>query len=311
MKLSIVTTLYYSSPYLNEFYHRIRRASERITRDYQIIFVNDGSPDDSLDVVMAIQKKDPTVIVVDLSRNFGHHKAMMTGLSYACGELIFLLDCDLEEEPEWLGKFETQLRIEGCDVIYGVQRTRKGGMFERISGELFYSLLKVCSGIEFPKNVVTARLMKRSYVKSLLSHREQEVFLAGLWHITGYNQKPFIVDKYSKCTSTYTLRKKLSILVNSVTSFSNRPLLWIFYAGVGILFYSLSYTFYLSIRKIFLGVSVDGWTSLIVSVWLLGGLVIFSIGVVGIYLSKVFVETKNRPYTIVKDIYGSSKRNER
>lgn len=307
MVLSIVTTIYRSSPYLREFYERVKKEAEKITFDYEIIFVNDGSPDDSLAVALSIQKNDSRVCVVDLSRNFGHHKAIMTGLSYASGEKVFLIDCDLEEEPEFLGDFHRKFCQTGCDVVYGVQAQRKGKFFERLSGDLFYSFFNFISDSSLPSNVVTARLMSRRYVESLLLHREREVFLAGVWHITGFEQVPFEIKKHSKGTTTYSLRKKVSILVNAVTSFSDKPLIYIFYTGAMISLLAACYMAYILARKLLLDIAVGGWTSLIVSVWFLGGLTIFFIGVIGIYLSKIFVETKARPYTIVRAVHRSDK----
>ena len=129
MELSIVTTLYHSAPYIEEFYARVRNEAEKITSDYEIIFVNDGSPDHSLDVVLPICERDEKVKVIDLSRNFGHHKAMMTGLAHARGAWVFLIDCDLEEEPELLGKFSAEVKGSGADVVYGVQQKREGKLF--------------------------------------------------------------------------------------------------------------------------------------------------------------------------------------
>ena len=138
MKLSIVATLYQSSPYINEFYERASLVAREIAEnDYEIVFVNDGSPDNSLDLAVKLTKKDPHVIVVDLSRNFGHHKAMMAGLEHSSGSKVFLLDSDLEEEPEWLYDFSQRMMDDGSDVVYGRQKIRKGGWFERWSGEVF------------------------------------------------------------------------------------------------------------------------------------------------------------------------------
>ena len=126
MQLSIVTTLYNSSPYLIEFYERISIQAQELTNDYEIIFVNDGSPDDSLERALNLFQHDQHVRVIDLSRNFGHHKSMMTGLMHARGELVFLIDSDLEEEPELLGEFHKQFHESDVDVVYGVQNQEKG-----------------------------------------------------------------------------------------------------------------------------------------------------------------------------------------
>ena len=176
MKLSIVTTLYKSSPYIDEFYARISKEAQKITDDYEIIFVDDGSPDDSLQKAVALYEKDSKVKVIELSRNFGHHKAIMTGLSHAKGEFVFLIDSDLEEEPELLGKFWEELHKEKeLDVVFGVQESRKGGWFEKWSGEMFYKVFNYFSGVKIPKNFLTVRLMKQNYVKNLTSFQEKEI----------------------------------------------------------------------------------------------------------------------------------------
>jgi putative glycosyltransferase len=305
MKLSIVATLYQSAPYIREFHERASAVARQfVGDDYEIVLVNDGSPDDSLDLAIQLTEYDPHVIVVDLSRNFGHHKAMMTGLSHAKGERIFLIDSDLEEEPEYLISFAKQMENQSCDVVYGVQEQRKGGWIERWSGQWFYRFFKALTGLALPENVVTARLMTRRYVDALLRHEEREVFMAGLWYITGFDQLSHTVKKHNTSKTTYTFRRKMSLLVNSVTSFSNAPLVSIFYIGVSISLLSLIYIVYLLAHRIFFATPMSGWTSVMASIWLLGGMIISFIGVVGIYLSKIFSETKRRPYTIVRQIYA-------
>lgn len=308
MKLSIVATLYQSAQYIEEFCRRAGSAARQFGGDdYEIVFVNDGSPDNSLELAIHLCESDPHVIVVDLSRNFGHHKAMMTGLAHAGGEHVFLIDSDLEEEPEWLLCFSEQMARDRCDVVYGVQAQRKGDIFERWSGQWFYRFFQALTGLALPENIVTARLMTRRYVNALLCHDEREVFMAGLWHITGFDQRPQTIKKNNTSETTYTLRRKMSLLVNSVTSFSNAPLIGIFYIGVAISSVAAAYTAYLFIYRLFLAKPLSGWTSVMASIWLLGGLVISFIGIVGIYLSKIFSETKRRPYTIVRQVYGKQK----
>ncbi|KNH28843.1 glycosyl transferase [Pseudomonas syringae] len=305
MKLSIVATLYKSAPYLNEFYERASTTAKQLVGDdFEIVLVNDGSPDNSLDLAVKLTEQDSHIVVIDLSRNFGHHKAMMTGLAYAKGERVYLIDSDLEEEPEWLMLFSGQMDMERCDVVYGVQERRKGSWFERWSGQWYYRFFKALTGLALAENIVTARLMTRRYVEALLLHEEREVFMAGLWHITGFDQRPHIIKKHNTSETTYTFRSKMSLLVNSVTSFSNAPLVNIFYIGVSISLFALTYIAYLVTHWLFLSKPLSGWTSVMASIWLLGGMIISFIGVVGIYLSKIFSETKQRPYTIVRQIYA-------
>lgn len=308
MKLSIVATLYLSAPYIKEFHQRACTAArELVGEDYEIVLVNDGSPDNSLDLAVKLTECDDHIVVVDLSRNFGHYKAMMTGLANTQGERIFLIDSDLEEDPEYLTGFARQMDSESCDVVYGVQEKRKGGWFERWSGQWFNRLFKVLTGLALPENITTARLMTRRYVEALLRHEEREVFMAGLWHITGFDQRPQAVKKHSTSATTYTLRRKMSVLVNSVTSFSNAPLVGIFYIGVSISMVASAYIAYLVLNWMFLAKPVGGWTSVMASIWLLGGMIISFIGIVGIYLSKIYSEAKQRPYTIVRQVYARQK----
>ena len=305
MKLSIVATLYQSAAYVAEFHRRAGVAAQQLVGDdYEIVLVNDGSPDNSLDIAVQMIASDEHLVVVDLSRNFGHHKAMMTGLAHAKGDLVFLIDSDLEEEPEWLLIFAEQMTNDECDVVYGVQAQRKGGFFERWSGRWFYQLFTSFVGTPLPENVVTARLMTRRYVDALVRHEEREVYMAGLWHITGFAQSPKIVNKGSREGTTYNVRKRFSLLINYTTAFSNRPLIAIFYIGLFISIFSSAYILWLVVHWMFLAEPLVGWTSVMGSIWLLGGMVISFIGVVGIYLSKIFSETKKRPYTIIRQIYG-------
>lgn len=304
MQLSIVTTLYKSSPYVNEFYSRMSIEAQKITDDYEIIFVDDGSPDDSLEKAVSLYEKDNKVKVIELSRNFGHHKAIMTGLSHTMGEFVFLIDSDLEEEPELLRIFWNELHKEkDLDVVYGVQESRKGGWFERWSGRLFWKLINFMSPITIPSNIITARLMTSKYNQSLIAYKENEIFLGGLFAHTGYKQKAVEVKKGSQSPSTYTLTRKLLLLVNAVTSFSSKPLIYIFYIGLITTFFSTIFILKLVIDKLFFGLTFEGWTSLIVSVWFFGGLIILLLGIIGIYLSKIFIEVKQRPYTIVKNFH--------
>jgi putative glycosyltransferase len=304
MKLSVVATLYQSAPYVQAFCARAHAQARAFAGDdYEIVLVNDGSPDDSLALAVREFEADPHVAIVDLSRNFGHHKAMMTGLAHARGDYVFLIDSDLEELPEWLSDFAPEMSRHKCDVVYGVQAQRKGDRFERVTGAWFYRLFRMITGISLPENVATARLMTRRYVNALVRHDEREFFIAGLWQMTGFEQRPFPVEKLSHSESTYTLRRKISLLVNSVTSFSNAPLVAIFYCGISVFALAVVYTSYSILVWLTADEPVSGYTSLIASIWLLGGLTISFMGVIGIYLSKIFSEAKRRPYTIVREVF--------
>lgn len=296
MKLSIVTTLYKSSLYVNEFYERISTEAKKITDDYEIIFVDDGSPDDSLQKAIALHQQDSKVVVIELSRNFGHHKAIMTGLSHATGDYVFLIDSDLEEEPELLTQFWNELHIDNnLDVVYGVQENRKGGWFEKWSGGLFWKVFNKLAHIEISENPLTVRLMNKNYVTNLERFKEKELFLAGVCELVGFRQKALPIDKKSKKLTTYNFIQKVKLLNNAVISFSSFPLYLSFYIGTLISSFSFLYGIYLVINKLFFDTIASGWTSLMVSIWFLSGVLLLSIGILGLYISKIFIEIKNRP----------------
>jgi len=305
VRLSVVTSLYKSAEFIREFHQRASEAAAKLTPDWEIIIVNDGSPDDSLQIAIELHRRDPRVRVIDLSRNFGHHKALMTGLANSRGDLVFVIDSDLEEDPAWLLTFYDAMKSTGAEAIYGVQRSRKGGWFERMSGALFYRVFNKLLTHPFPPNIVTARLMTRRYVDALVQHRDQEVSLAGLCTITGFEQQPLMVDKGMRGDTSYGLRRRISAFVTAITSFSNRPLLYIFQLGVGVILLSIVAGIVLMYQSMTGRIGVPGWASIMVSIWFLGGVMIFCVGVLGIYLAKVFTETKDRPYTIIRRIYGA------
>lgn len=307
LKISVVTTLYYSEGFVPEFYSRIKKALSAITGEYEIIFVNDGSPDASASVVLKLIEQDARLVLVDLSRNFGHHQAIMAGLSSAKGDFIFLIDSDLEEDPELLLSFWSVIHENtDVDVVYGIQQKRKGGFFERVSGQFFYKVLNLLTRFEYPANTLTARLMKRQYVDSVLDFKEKALDIWVIFILVGYNQKGILTEKKNKGSSTYTLRRKIMIGIDTITSFSHRPLYFIFAIGVLWSFLSIINISIILFKKWMYGAEVEGWASIMASLWLIGGVIIFLIGIVSIYLSKMFLEIKNRPTTIIKNIYRKS-----
>jgi putative glycosyltransferase len=307
MKLSIVTTLYRSAPFIEEFVRRVNAEAKKITDDYEIIMVDDGSPDNSLLLALDIQKVDTHIHIIELSRNFGHHKAMMAGLDYARGEHVFLIDVDLEEPPELLTRFRDEMQQGSWDVVYGVQKERAGGTIKKIGGQIGWWFIQILVPVKIPRNLSTVRLMKSAYVRQLVRHKEHMTAISGLWVLTGFHQHGLLFDKTSRQESTYTFVKRAKALLDSVTSFSQVPLYGIFTLGVVIFLVSLLTTIALIVRKI-QGHVLDGWVSVMVSVWGLGGLILLCIGLVGLYISRIFIETKNRPYVIIRNVFGDQDR---
>jgi putative glycosyltransferase len=306
MRISIVTTLYNSSSTIEEFCRRAASAAASTTPDFEIVLVDDGSPDDSLDIACRLASRDSRIRVVELSRNFGHHKALMTGLEHADGELCFLIDSDLEEDPALLPQFLKELQTKNVDVVYGYQSKRKGGFVERATGYAAYKIFNSLISHPVPLNALTVRLMRREYVDSLLLHRERQTVIGGLWVLTGYRQLGLPVEKLASPRTTYSLWHRWHALIDSISAFSETPLVAIFYLGLAISSLSAALGIWLLVRKFFFGNILAGWVSVMLSVWFLGGVLLFCVGIIGIYISKIFIETKNRPYTIVRKVHACS-----
>lgn len=304
-KISIVSTMYRSRPFLEKFLAECLQALSEIRCDhFEIVLVNDGSPDDSL--VFALERKVDIsqLVVVDLSRNFGHHHAIKAGLQHAGGNLIFLIDCDLEVTPLVLVEFYRKLQESDCDVVFGYQEARKGRRFEQISGGLFWKGINFLSDVKIPENIVTERIMTRRYVEALLQMGDRNLFLGGMMSWTGFQQIGVpVVKRQRNGQSTYTLMRRIGLMVNAVSSFSAQPLIWLFNIGVTITLLSFSFAFYLIFRKLFFDDALLGFTSVMTVMALSLGILTTAMGVVGIYLGKVFNQVQNRPTYIVRDIY--------
>jgi putative glycosyltransferase len=302
--ISVVTTMYYSASYLHEFCARVRKVVEPVTTNYEIVLINDGSPDDSLEVALGLFRADSHIRVVDLSRNFGHHKAMMTGVAHAHGNLVFLIDCDLEEPPESFTLLYETMQQTQADVVYGVQAQRKEPLLTRITGRLYYTLFNALASYPIDENLLTARLMTARYVQQLIQFKEHLFSIEGLWQSAGFKQVPVTINKdRHKGSSTYTFGKKVTYVVNSITAFSNKPLIYIAYLGILMTGISGVYILALLYQYFVLNYRVDGYTSLMVSMWFLAGLIILILGIISIYLSVIFIEVKQRPYSIVRAAY--------
>jgi len=249
--------------------------------------------------------KDNRIKIIELSRNYGAAAARWEGMKLSKGELVFTLDADLEEDPSLLLTFYDKIKSnEETDVVFGYLENRKGGIVEKMSGWFFYNLFKILSGIEIIGSPVWARLMRRSYVEALLQHTEQHLFAIGIMKIVGFKQLGLPITKKSKGYTSYSLRKKVSQMLESFISFSDKPLKIISSIGLFISFLSLLFIFYILTSKLFFEEYQSGWSSLIASVFFVGGLNLSAIGIIGLYVGKNFQQSKNRPRAIVKNTFN-------
>lgn len=307
MKLSIVTTLYKSAPFIGRFVEGITKSiSELGIEDYEIVIVNDGSPDNSLEITLELKKTNSKIVVVDFSRNFGHHYALLAGMSVSTGDYVFTIDCDLEVDPAVLKDFwHLHQNDESIDRIYGVQEQRKGGFVERVGGRLFYKIFNSLSEVPIPKNILTESLMSRQFVDELVKMGDANLFLAGMFSWTGFKQIPIVCKKGQRETkSTYTFGKRLALSLQAITSFSGYPLRILFKVGSLVTSLSFLYGLYLVLRKLFqTDYVLRGYTSLVVIVLFSTGIIVMSLGILGVYIERLYNQTKNRQRFIIKKIY--------
>lgn len=305
-RVSVITSLYRSEPYIEELYARCVAILNEIADDYEFVFVDDGSPDAGNEVVGKLIDCDERVRLIELSRNFGHHPALMVGLQHATGDYIFLIDSDLEEDPELLARFYEIMTSceESPDVVYGVMEERKGGLLERLPGRVFYKILNALSEVKVAEDVIGARLMTRQYVNALLQFTEARPYLGGIMAFVGFDQVAVRCPKSSKGDTTYDLRRKVSLALDGILGFSNKPLTFVAALGLFLTICAVAATMVLLFSQTGGEPSAQAWT--LVSIWLFGGLTILSLGIIGLYVGRILVQVRHRPTAIVRQIYNPS-----
>jgi len=306
MNLSIVTTLYRSDAHIEKFVAHAIAAAEKQGGNFEIVLVDDGCPTNSAEIAKKIAERDRRIVVVELSRNFGHHAAALCAIEYAKGEYVFLIDSDLEVDPMQLSNFVSKMKETDADVVYGVQEVRQGGFVSRHFGRIFWKVFNAVSDVNVPNDVMTERLMRRRYVDSLLQMGDKNLFMGGMFYWPGYSQVPLLLKKELRDSqSTYSFKKRALLLVQAISSFSSVPLLSIFWIGVVIFGMSCAYSFSLIVRKLLLpDTIVGGFTFLAVLSSISFGVNLMALGVVGLYIHRVFRQVQQRPRYIVKNLTG-------
>ena len=307
LRLSAVVPCYNEGGCLNELYRRLSSACVKSAGDnFEIVLVNDGSTDNTWDLISEFADEDSHVVGVNLSRNHGHQLALTAGLSLCQGERIFIIDADLQDPPELLDAM-MKMMDEGVDVVYGQRASRQGETwFKRYTAGAFYRLLQSLTDMEIPIDTGDFRLMSRRVLEVLLQMPEQHRFIRGMVSWAGFEQVPLRYDRAERFAgqTKYPSRKMVTFAIDAITSFSSRPLRIASYLGgifalLGIIL--LVYTMY---GWLFLD-TVRGWTSLMTVVLLLGGAQMFILGVFGEYIGRLYVEAKRRPLFVIKEIARS------
>jgi len=300
--LSIVSPVYMAEKIVPELVRQLHENLSGITNDYEIILVNDASPDNSWLAMKVECEKDKRVKGINLSRNFGQHYAITAGLNYAKGEWVIVMDCDLQDRPDEIPNLYAKTQ-EGWDIILGRRIERKDSLIKKGMNYFFYKLLHYLTDYDTDKAIGTFRIINRKVVDSYNQFNEHSRYFGGLINWLGFKTATISVkhaDRYEGKTS-YSLGKLLSLSLNAILSFSDKPLRITIKLGFWIVFLSSLFILYKIFTVIFYGTTILGWSSLIASIFFSTGLIVSILGVIGLYIGKIFEETKNRPLYIVSE----------
>ncbi|MFT5465588.1 MAG: glycosyltransferase involved in cell wall biosynthesis [Verrucomicrobiales bacterium] len=308
--ISVVVPVYNDEEVIEAFYERTTGVLNGLDGfAYQLVFVDDGSADRSVEVLKRLAAKDSAVKVVVLSRNFGHQIAVTAGIDVADGDLVVLIDSDLQDPPELIVEFIKKWR-EGYDVVYGVRTKREGETwFKRASAALFYRVLARITNVGIPEDVGDYRMMTRRFVEELKRLGERDRFVRGLVSWIGFKQAGVEYERGARQAGEtgYTLRKLYRFAKDGITSFSTLPLRLVMYAGFAASALAFLYLLSVFIQK-WAGVAeVRGWPTMMIAILFLGGIQLISLGVIGEYIGRIFNEVKGRPIYVVKEVISDEK----
>lgn len=304
--VSIVIPVYNEAQNLPELYRRLNDVFVKENLMREIIFVDDGSTDASFEVIQSLHSDDRTVKAIRFSRNFGHQVAITAGLDYCTGDAVIMLDADLQHPPELLSTFIGKWR-EGFDIVSGIrEQTEKVSLFKRISSKLFYRILNKISDIKISENTADFRLLDRKVTEYIKRFPEKHRFIRGIIGWIGFSQTEVVYqapERY-RGQSKYTLKKMFRLAMDGVTSFSFFPLKLSILFGVVVAGISFVYILWAIYVKVFLGAAVPGWTSLLISVLFLGSIQLLCMGMLGLYIARVYEEVKQRPLYLIRGRLG-------
>ncbi|WP_242157547.1 glycosyltransferase family 2 protein [Aestuariivivens sediminis] len=300
MTLSIVSPVYQAESIIPILIERIEKSVQSITPDYEIILVDDRSPDNSWKVIETLSKGNAHLKGIRLSRNFGQHPAIMAGLTQAQGDWVVVVDCDLQDQPEEIAKLYNKA-LEGYDVVFAKRNNRKDSFLKKASSKLFSIIFNYLAGIKADNGIANFGIYHNKVIASVLSMGDYIKSFPLFVYFSGYNSTIVLVEHAARHSgkTSYSPGKLFSFAYNTILSYSNKPLKLFVRFGLTISFISMCLGIYTIYKYLNGEVGVMGYTSLMVSIWFLSGIVITVIGVVGIYVGKVFEQTKNRPPFII------------
>lgn len=310
--LSIVIPVFNEEDNISALYERVSAGANACHEDYEVIVVDDGSHDATAELLQSVNRRDARWKIVSFSRNFGHQTAVSAGIHYSQGDVVAVMDGDLQDPPEILPQMLAKLR-EGYEVVYAVRRKRKENLFKRASYRLFYRILKHLSAIDVPLDAGDFCVMDRAVVDVLKSMPERARFVRGLRSWAGFRQTGMEYERQARWGGEpkYTFRKLVQLAINGVLCLSSSPLRWAGWMGIGlcgssIMLLMVIIAWWFS-KATFFGIHPSnsiGWTSIMSALLLLSGIQLLMIGIIGEYLARVFDEVKQRPAWIVARAWG-------
>ena len=303
--ISIVCPCYNEALVLHLFINELQKTLNQVKLSFEIILINDGSSDNTLEKMLQIKLKIKNIKIIHLSRNFGKESALSAGLDYAQGEVIIPIDADLQDPPSLIVEFIKHWRA-GSDVVLAKRIDREvDNLAKSYSANLFYKVHNKISDIQIPKNVGDFRLITKKVLKDIQKLPENQRFMKGIFAWVGYT--PTIVEykreKREAGKTSFNAWKLWNLAIDGITSFSTIPLRIWFYIGLFISFISFVYGTYIIFRTLFLGVDVPGYASILTAILFLGGIQLIGIGILGEYIGRIYFESKKRPIYIIQDIF--------
>jgi glycosyltransferase involved in cell wall biosynthesis len=312
--LSIVVPCFNEEACLAELHQRLSSAARiAVGEDYELVLVNDGSRDASWPTMQRLAAADDHVVAVNLSRNHGHQLALTAGLDLCRGDTILIIDADLQDPPELLPAMIATMRAQAADVVYGVRRSRAGEtVFKRATAHGFYRMLSRATEVDIPLDAGDFRLMSRRALDALLAMPEQARFIRGMVAWIGFRQLPFAYDRAERFAgeTKYPFRKMMHFAFDALTGFSSAPLKLASHAGLWLSLGSVLLILYIAYAWL-AGQSIQGWTSLMLVVVVLGAVQMFVLALMGEYIGRLYNEAKRRPLYIVQEVVGGERREAR
>lgn len=301
--ISIVSPVYKAENIIETLVSEIDIVMKKIGGDYEIILVDDRSPDNSWQKMQELKSKNPNLKIIRLSRNFGQHPTIMAGLEHAKGDWVVVMDCDMQDQPKEIEKLYHKA-IEGYDVVTARRTSRQDSKMKVISSTLFYKVFNYLSDMEINHEIANFGIYKREVINSILQIKDQIKFFPLFINWVGFKNTSINIEhgKRESGSSSYSLSKLISLAFNTIVSFSDKPLRLFVGFGATISLISILIGVYYLVSFFMGNITEPGFTSIILSIWFLFGVLISCIGIVGIYIGKTFSQTKNRPIYIIDEL---------